>query len=85
MKGEAISLYPFYHFYLLHRNLDISWVIAAERAHLCPSLAAGMEHGIFVTRYLELTLSALVLVAAVVWKMLKNQATLGNISRVLSV
>ena len=34
MKGEAISLYPFYHFYPLHRHLDISWVIAAEGSPL---------------------------------------------------
>ena len=29
-KWEAISLYPFCHFYSLHRNLDISRVVAAE-------------------------------------------------------
>ena len=34
VKGEAISLYPFYHFHPLHRHLDISWVIAAESSPL---------------------------------------------------
>ena len=34
VEGETISLYPFYHFRLLHRHLDISWVIAAESSPL---------------------------------------------------
>ena len=34
VKREAISLYPFYHFHLLHRHLKISWVIAAESSPL---------------------------------------------------
>ena len=34
VKGETISLYPFYHFHLLHRHLDISWIIAAESSPL---------------------------------------------------
>ena len=34
VKGEVISLYPFYHFYPLHRHLDISWVIAADSSPL---------------------------------------------------
>ena len=29
-KREAISLHPFYHSHSLHRDLDISWVIAVE-------------------------------------------------------
>ena len=33
-KGEAISLSPLYHFYLLHRHLDISWAITAESSPL---------------------------------------------------
>ena len=33
-EGEAISVYPFYHFHLLRRHLDISRVIAAENSHL---------------------------------------------------
>ena len=33
-KGETTSLTPLYHFYLLHRHLDISWVITAESLHL---------------------------------------------------
>ena len=32
--GERGDLYPFYHFQPLHRHLDISWVIAAERSPL---------------------------------------------------
>ena len=39
--------------------------------------------GPFGTYYLEFTLSALALVAAVVRRMLKTRVTLGNISRVL--
>ena len=34
VKGEAISLNPFYQFHLLHRHLNISWVIAAESSAL---------------------------------------------------
>ena len=34
VKGEDISLYLFYHFYPLHRHLDISLVIAAESSPL---------------------------------------------------
>ena len=33
-KGETTSLTPLYHFYLLHRHSDISWVITAESLHL---------------------------------------------------
>ena len=33
-KGEAISLYPFYHFHSLHRHLDISQVIPGS-GRLC--------------------------------------------------
>ena len=64
---------------------DINWValdIAAESSPL-EKLAAGIEHGNFVTRSLELTLSTLALVAAAVREMLKTWVTLGNISRVL--
>ena len=46
-------------------------------------MAAGIEHGIFGTRSLELTLSTLALVTAFVRRMLKNRVTLGNISRAL--
>ena len=35
VKREAISLYTFNHFHLLHRHLHISWVIAAESSPLC--------------------------------------------------
>ena len=53
-KGEGISLTPHYHFHLLHKHLDISRAITAERVHrsrltkLCPdqigpSLAASLE------------------------------------------
>ena len=34
VKGKAISLYPFYHFQLLYRHLDISWVVTAESSPL---------------------------------------------------
>ena len=33
-KEKAISLYPFYHLHSLHRHLDISRVVAAERSPL---------------------------------------------------
>ena len=33
-KGEAISLTSLYHFHLLYRHLDISWVITAESSPL---------------------------------------------------
>ena len=34
-KGECISLTPHYHFYPLHRHLDISWAITTESSPLC--------------------------------------------------
>ena len=34
-KGEAIYLYPFYHFNPFHRHLDISRVIAVENVEDC--------------------------------------------------
>ena len=34
VKGEAISLFPFYQFQPLHRHLDISWVIVVESSPL---------------------------------------------------
>ena len=34
VKGGALSLYPFYHFHPLHKQLGISWVIAAESSPL---------------------------------------------------
>ena len=43
--GGAISLCPFYHFYLLHRHLDISWVIAAESP---PLHITGSRHDMYV-------------------------------------
>ena len=46
-------------------------------------LAAAIEHGSFGTCSLEFTLSTLALVAIVVRRLLKTQATLGNISHVL--
>ena len=70
MKGEAISLYPFYHFHPIQRHLDISFVITAESSLL--RIAGNWN-----------PLSTLALVAAVVRKMLKTRVTLGNISRVL--
>ena len=33
-KGDDISLTPHYHFHLLHRHLDINWVITAESSPL---------------------------------------------------
>ena len=41
-KGDAISLTPLYHFYPLHRHLDINHAITA---HLCTYLAPGLEQG----------------------------------------
>ena len=34
VKGEAISLYPFYHFHPFHSHLDISWIISTESSYL---------------------------------------------------
>ena len=51
--------------------------------YFCAELVAWIEHGTFGTRSLELTLTALPLVAAVVRKVLKTRVLLGNISRVL--
>ena len=79
----AVSLCPFYHFHPLYRHLAISWVIASESSPLRMELAAGIEHETFGTRSLELNLSTLALVAAVVRRTLKIRVTLGNISRVL--
>ena len=61
MKGEAISLYPFYHFYPLHRHLDISWVIAAEGSPLRITGSRNRTWNLCDT-LLEFTLSALALV-----------------------
>ena len=58
-KGERIYLTPHYHFHLLHRHLDISWVITAQSSplHLAsiptqtrnlwfePGLEPGLEPG----------------------------------------
>ena len=33
-EGKAVSLYPFYHFFLFHRHLDIYQVIATGRSSL---------------------------------------------------
>ena len=35
VKGEVISLNPFYHFHPLHRHLDIGWVIAVGSSPVC--------------------------------------------------
>ena len=62
-------------------SLHISCVIAAESS---PLHIAGSRNRTWNWKLsLEFTLSALTLVAAVVRRMLKTRATLGNISRVL--
>ena len=85
MKGEAISLYPFYHFHLLYRQLGISWVIAAESSPLCIAGSRNRTWNTLCYTLLEFTLSTLALLAAVVRKMLKTRVTLGNISRFLLI
>ena len=80
MKGEAISLYPFYHFHLLQRYLA---GLLLQRSHLYALLAVGIKFGTFGTCSLEFTLSTLTLVAAVVTRILKTRVTLGNVSCVL--
>ena len=46
MKGErSVSLCSFYLFYLLHRHLEISWVIAAESS---PLHITGSRHDMYV-------------------------------------
>ena len=44
-KGEGIYLTPLYHFYLLHRHLDISWAIDTESSPLCIASAARLKLG----------------------------------------
>ena len=83
VKVEAISLYPFYHFYPLHRHLNISWVIAAESLPLGIAGSRNRTQNLWYTLSRIHSLSALPLVAAVVRRMLKTRVTLGNISRVL--
>ena len=73
VKGEAIFLYPFYHFHPLPRPLDISWVIAAESSPLCIADSRNQTWN-----------TILALVAGVVRRMLKTWVTLGNISCFLS-
>ena len=85
MKGEAISLYPFYHFHLLYRQLGISWVIAAESSPLRIAGSRNRTWNTLCYTLLEFTLSTLALLAAVVRKMLKTRVTLGNISRFLLI
>ena len=87
MKGKAISLYPFYHFHPLHRDLDISWVIAAESSHLRTTGSRNRTWKVWYTLfriYSTLVWSDLIaLVLAVVRRMLKTRVTMENISRVL--
>ena len=44
-KGEGIFLTPHYHFHSLHRHLDITRAITAERSLL--HIAAGLKPGTF--------------------------------------
>ena len=74
MKGDAICLYPSYHFHPFQRYLA---GLLLQRAHLCTELAAGIEHGTFRTHFLEFVLSTLALVTDVVRRMLKTGVTLG--------
>ena len=76
MKWDATSLYPFYHFHPLNKDLDISWVIAAETSPLHIAGSYNQTSGICS---LEFT----VLVAAVVRGMLKTWITLRDIFCVL--
>ena len=46
-KGENIPLTPHYHFYPIHRHLDISRAITAESSLLHIYLAAELEPGTF--------------------------------------
>ena len=84
VKGEAISLFPFYHFQPLHRYLDISWVIAVESSPLCIAgsrnramnlLVHVLQNSLFLQLHWQLPLLGECLILGV---------TLGNISRVLS-
>ena len=78
VKRETISLYPFYHSTRFTGTQTLAGSLL-QRAHLCAQLAAGIEHGIFGTSSLELTLSTLALVAAVIRRILKTRVTLGNV------
>ena len=82
VNGEAISLYPFYQFHLLNRNLDISWVIAAESSSLPQAGSRNRAWKLWYT-FFRILLSTLALIAAVVKRILKPRETLGNISCVL--
>ena len=91
-----VSLYPFYHFYLLQKHLDISQVVAAERTLLriagsrtrtgnlwFPSASRAQAAKHYATRPLKFTLSTLALVANIDRNMLKTRISLGNISLAL--
>ena len=71
VKGEAVFLYPFYHFHPLHIHLDISWVIAAESS---PLRIAGSQNRTWSLWY--------TLFRTHFRKMLKTRVTLGNIFRI---
>ena len=80
VKGEAISLYPFYHFHPLHRHLDISWVIAAESS---PLRITGNRNRTRKLWYTLFRIHSSYAGTGVVGRMVKTLVTLGNISRVL--
>ena len=82
VKEETISLYSFKHFRLLHRHLDISWVIAAENSPLHIAGSRNCTWNLWYTLF-GIHFSTLALVAVYVKRMLKIRVTLGNIYRVL--
>ena len=83
VKREAISLYPFYHFYPLHRHLDNNWVIAAKSS---PLRIVATRNGTWKPMgYTLFTIHSFYtcMVATVIRRTLKTRVTLGNISRIL--
>ena len=82
MKADAIFLYPFYHFHPLHRQLDISWVIAAETSDLRIAGRRNRKLNIWYTLFRIYSFYTCT-VAAVVRAMLKTRVTLENIPRAL--
>ena len=78
MNGEAISLYPFYHFFPLHRHLDISWVITSEGSPLRITGSRNRTWNLCDTLFRIHSFCT-----CTGRKMLKTWVTLGNISHCL--
>ena len=86
VKRGAISLYRFYHFHLLHRHLDISWVIAAQSSPLGITGSWNQTWNLWYTLfriYPFYTCTGSCCWRMLARRMLKTQVTLGNDSHIL--